>query len=80
MMATDLTARDVAAQMQVSPKTVLRLAHQLRGYKVGRQWRFRQTGVDAFRKPVPQPQQPSAPTSRVRAKRDADLPGWHDFD
>lgn len=79
-MTPDLTVHDVAAQLQVSPKTIYRLAHRLRGYKVGRGWRFRQAGVDAFRKPVPEPQQQQARPVRVPSKRNVTLPGWHDFD
>lgn len=45
---TALTLQDVMARLEVSRKTVLRLRAQLRGYRVGRQWRFDPVDVDAF--------------------------------
>lgn len=76
----DLTVHEVADQLGCSEKTIYKLAHKLRGYKVGRDWRFRQPAIDAFKRPVPEPEQPSTPTRRVPAKRTSTLAGWHDFD
>lgn len=68
-----LTLRDVMARLGVERKTVLRLRGQLRGYRVGRQWRFDPVDVDAFvdaqkaaAAPRPRPQAPM-PTPARRA-------------
>lgn len=81
-MTTDLTTRDVAGIIGCSAKTVLKLANRgrLRGYKVGRDWRFKQAAVDTFRQPVAPPIPSPTPTSRIQPRRGVGLPGWNDFD
>lgn len=81
-MNTDLTAVDVAATMQCSVKTVLKLANRgrLRGYKLGRAWRFKPHAVESFRQPVVPPAQTATPAQRSQPRRGGTLPGWHDFD
>lgn len=80
--AVDLCVGQVAGVLQCSEDTVRRLAKtgKLPGYKVGRDWRFHQTSVDNFRRPIDPPHNP-APKTRVPARRTgAHLPGWHRFD
>jgi excisionase family DNA binding protein len=43
-----VTLRDVMTRLGVSRKTALSLRGPLRGYQVGRQWRFDAADVDAF--------------------------------
>lgn len=81
--APDLTAADVATQMQFSAKTVLRLAKKgvLRGYKVGHRWRFQQTDVDACRRRLAvDNSEPIVQRPRMKARAGGHLPGWHDYD
>lgn len=77
----DLSTADVAHELSCSLKTVLRLAKtgKLPGYKVGRDWRFRRSAVDAFRRPI-DPSPTTRAEQRVTAQRGSELPGWHDFD
>lgn len=45
-----MTLEDVAKRLQVSERTILRLLDkkQLKGYKVGRAWRFEHSDVEAY--------------------------------
>lgn len=79
----DLTVRQVAIALQCSPKTVRALAKKgtLRGYRIGRDWRFQALELDAFRRrrsvtdSIVAMQKP-----RTKGRAGGHLPGWHDFD
>lgn len=43
-----LTAREVAAALRVRPSTVIRLARELGGQKIGRAWVFRPVDVERY--------------------------------
>lgn len=50
MTETLLTLEQVATILGVSERTVLRLLErrELKGFKVGRKWRFEQSDIDAY--------------------------------
>jgi excisionase family DNA binding protein len=81
-MTADLTTRDVAGILSCSAKTVLKLANKgrLRGYKCGRDWRFKPHAVESFRQPVAPPAPVTSSAPRIPARRTGTLPGWGDFD
>lgn len=52
MPETLLTIEQVAEQLQVSVRTVRRImdADELKGFKIGKRWRFTQSEVEAYLK------------------------------
>lgn len=50
MSTTAMTVQDVAAYLNVDPKTVYRLVQrgELPGFKVGGSWRFQKVDLDAW--------------------------------
>lgn len=43
-----MTAQEVADALRVKPSTVIRLARELGGVKIGRSWVFRQADVERY--------------------------------
>lgn len=82
LAAPDLTVSQVASALTCSKKTVLRLARagDLRGYKLGRVWRFTAAEVDAFRRRHHQAEPFIPQKPRVRARAGGHLAGWYDYD
>lgn len=80
--AKDLTAAQVADELNCSPKTVRKLAKKgdLRGYRLGSDWRFQRTDVDAFRRRRSHDGEPIVQQPRAKARVGGHLPGWHDYD
>jgi excisionase family DNA binding protein len=81
-LAQDLTVAQVAAVMQCAEKTVRKLAARgkLRGYRVGREWRFEPSEVQAFRQRRQRTAPPASQKPKVPTRAGGHLPGWYDYD
>jgi excisionase family DNA binding protein len=62
-----LTSEQVAARLQVSTRTIHRLATtgKLKGFKVGTLWRFNETDVDDFARPAEPMRRPATQRERI---------------
>jgi excisionase family DNA binding protein len=78
----DLTVAQVAVALNCAAKTVCKLAKtgKLRGYRLGRDWRFEAAEVNAFRRRREQAVPMVSQRPRAKAHSGGHLPGWYDFD
>mgnify|MGYP000294716433 CR=1 FL=1 len=78
-----LTIDDVRARFNVSRKTVIGLIPKLKGFKVGRQWRFDPADVRAFeeaQKPTGEPTRSMTVLPVVRPNRAMASRNWKGAD